>query len=69
MTNEQAPIGSATMKADGTIVLDLRATGPGGEIGMARLEYPPSHPQYQMIFEHLGGLKPGEEKLVRPFPE
>jgi hypothetical protein len=61
-------IGQATMAQDGTIVLDLRAEGPGGALGDARILYPPDHKDYQMILRHLGGLKPGETKSVPPFP-
>lgn len=64
-----APIGTATMQPDGTIILDLRAGGgAGGPVGDARIAYPPSHPEYQAILRHLGGLRPGETKPVRPFP-
>jgi hypothetical protein len=63
-----ASIGSATMKPDGTIELMLRAQGPGGMLGDALVRYPPTHPQYQTILTHLGGLKPGESKPVPPFP-
>jgi hypothetical protein len=36
---------------------------------MALLTYPPSHPQYREILEHVGGLKPGETKPCPPFPD
>lgn len=62
-----APIGTARMLTDGTVVLDLVASGLGA-IGDARLTYPPGHPEYQAILRHLGGLQPGEIKPVRPFP-
>jgi hypothetical protein len=68
MTDER-PIGTASMAEDGTIHLDLRAEGEAGEHGMALFSYPPSHPEYQMVLRHLGGLKPGEEKLVPPWPD
>jgi hypothetical protein len=61
------PIGTATMRADGTIVLDLRAEGPGGAVGQGRLTYPPDHPQYAAVLRHLGGLRPGETKPVPPW--
>jgi hypothetical protein len=64
-----ASIGVAQMRDDGTIVLYLRATGPGGTLGTALLEYPPAHPQYYEVLRHLGGLKPGEVKNVPPWPE
>ncbi len=69
---EPAPaesIGSATMSADGTITLDLRATGPGGLTGDARFVYPRGHKDYEKILRHLGGLRPGETKPVPPWPE
>ena len=63
------PIGTATMMEDGTLVLDLRAEGPGNLRGVARILRPTSHPRYPAWIEHLGGLAPGEEKLVPPWPE
>ncbi len=64
------PIGQATMKPDGTIVLDLRAELPeGGGHGHGRVEYPKGHREYADILEHLGGLQPGESKVVPPWPE
>jgi hypothetical protein len=64
-----ASIGVAQMRDDGTIVLYLRATGPGGVIGTALLEYPPAHPNYHEVLRHLGGLKPGQVKNVPPWPD
>ncbi|TWT13084.1 hypothetical protein [Reyranella sp. CPCC 100927] len=68
---DEAPpsIGVAQMRTDGTIVLYLRATAPGGAVGHGLLEYPPGHPQYQDIQRHLGGIKPGEMKNVPPWPQ
>ena len=62
------PIGSATMTQDGTLVLDLRAEAPG-VLGIARLVHVPSDPRYAEWLEHLGGMQPGEQKLVPPWPE
>lgn len=61
------PIGLATMRQDGTLVLDLRAES-GGAAGHSRQVYRPGDEGYQRILGHLGGLKPGEEKPVPPFP-
>jgi hypothetical protein len=58
-------IGEATMDKDGTVVVWLRASGPGGVTGHGALRYPPSHPEYANVLAHIGGLKPGEKK---PFP-
>jgi hypothetical protein len=55
------------MLADGTIVMDLRATGPG--IGDTRVQYPPTSPHYAEVLHHLGGMRPGETKLVPPWPD
>ncbi|MBR0682210.1 hypothetical protein GXW74_17090 [Roseomonas eburnea] len=62
-----APIGTARMEPDRTIVLDLIAR-QGGAMGDARLAYPPGHRDYDMILRHLGGLRPGETKPLPPFP-
>ena len=62
-------IGEATMDEDRVITLRLRAEGPGGAVGHGMLTYAPDHPEYEQILEHLGGLEPGEEKPVRPFPD
>jgi hypothetical protein len=55
------------MKSDGTIVLQLRASDGTGLVGDARMEYPPNHPQYREVLQHLGGLRPGEQKPVPPW--
>lgn len=61
-------IGQASMKPDGTIVLQLRAEGGGGAVGDGLVTYPKSHPKYGAVLKHLGGLKPGQTKPVAPFP-
>jgi hypothetical protein len=62
-----APIGTAWMAPDGTIILDLVARD-GAMVGQGRLTYPPGHPDHAMILRHLAGLRPGEVKPVPPFP-
>ena len=62
-------IGAARMESDGTIVLQLRAEGPGGVLGDALLRYPTGHPQYHEILQHVGGLEKGQSKPVPPWPE
>lgn len=57
------PIGQATMKADRSIVLDLFRPAHLQET------YPPSHPEYKKILEHVGPLEPGQQKLVMPWPD
>ena len=65
---EPKSIGVANMSEDGTITLLLRAEAPGGIVGDAMMTYERSHKQYADILKHLGGLKPGEEKSVPPWP-
>lgn len=60
-------IGIAYMQPDGTIVLTLRASGPGLAMGDAQFKYTLSDPKYQDVIRHLGGLKPGETKAVPPW--
>jgi hypothetical protein len=65
--HEPRSIGAATMRADGTIEMQLRAEGPGGIVGDALFVYPPDHPQYADMLAHVGGLQPGESKPVPPW--
>ena len=62
-------IGTATMKADGTVILQLRAEGKNNIIGDALLEYKPSDKNYKKIIDHIGGLKKGETKSVPSWPD
>jgi hypothetical protein len=61
-------IGWATISEDGTITLDLQATGPNA-VGEGRLVYAKDHPQYKEIADHVGAIKPGERKPVAPFKD
>jgi hypothetical protein len=69
MGDEPASIGQATMLEDRTVVLLLRAEDPDtGTLGDARFEYPPTHPDYDDLLAHLGGIEPGQDKPVPPWP-
>ena len=68
MTDDHSSIGIAAMRDDGTLVLDLRATG-AAMVGDTRFTYPPTDPEYQAVLTHLGGLAPGESKPVPPWPD
>jgi hypothetical protein len=59
-------IGVAQMTADGVITLQLRSLPPG-PIAEGELRYAPDDPQYEEIKQHLGGIAPGETKLVPPW--
>jgi hypothetical protein len=62
-------IGSATMLKDRTIVLALIYWFPGGgHTTPTDVRYKPGHPEYRNILRHLGGMKPGEVKGVKPWP-
>jgi hypothetical protein len=64
-----ASIGMATEEADGTIVLTLRADGPGGMVGDSQFRYPPTHKDYRMIQSHVGPVPAGKSVPVKPFPD
>ncbi|MFY0534519.1 hypothetical protein [Nannocystis pusilla] len=64
----EGSIGSARMEADGTLVLQLRAT-TGSAIGDALLRYPPDHADYAKIRGHVGPIEPGQERPVASFPD
>jgi hypothetical protein len=69
MLKEDDSIGVATMEKDGTIVLQLRAEGPGGILGDGLLRYPPDHPDYTKVLDYVGGLTKGHAKKVPPWTE
>lgn len=59
-------IGVATMDPDGTILLQLRAEGPG-YIGDGLLRYRPGQAGYDAVRAHLPALRPGVTVPVPPF--
>lgn len=61
------PIGSAHMRADGTLELRLRAESPGGIRGDAFFTVAPEDPRYPELVDHLGGIEPGAYAPVLPF--
>lgn len=61
-------IGSATMSADRTITLQLRAEDGRGSVGDGTLVYKPGSRDYEEVLDHVGGLRPGETKPVPPWP-
>ncbi len=73
LDTSDAPIGTATLEADGALLLDLRADGPDGAIGHALLRLQPGNPAYQMVIgpgelETPGAATGPRRFLVRPFP-
>jgi hypothetical protein len=65
---EPATIGAATMAADGTLQITLRAADGSGLVGEAHIEVAPGNENHAMWIRHLGGMEPGQSKLVPPFP-
>jgi hypothetical protein len=60
-------IGAAKMLPDGTITLHLRAEHASA-VGDSLIQVGPSDPRHKEILAHVGGLRPGEEKQVPPWP-
>ena len=67
--NQAAPqsVGVARMLTDGTILVGVGGDEPGR--AQAVLEMHPGDTNYQMMLDHLGGLKPGETKSIPPWPD
>jgi hypothetical protein len=61
-------VGVATMLANGTILVGVGEDGPGARAQFV-LELHPGDTNYQMMIDHLGGLKPGETKPIPPWPD
>lgn len=60
-------IESATMSADRTITLRLRAQDGRGATGDGVLVYRTGSRDLEEVLGHIGGLKPGETKPVPPW--
>ena len=61
-------VGVATMLNNGTILIGVGGDGPAAR-AQAVLEIHPGDTNYQMIIDHVGGLKPGETKPIPPWPD
>jgi hypothetical protein len=64
-TTKPSSVGTATMTADGTLVMDLRS--PSGAEMQQRVA--PSDAKYSEYVAHLGGIKAGESKNIPPWPD
>jgi uncharacterized OB-fold protein len=62
-------IGMARMTSDHTLLLDLSTHDDrvGGRVD-AQFIYKKDHPKYPEILAHVGPMKPGESKPVKPWP-
>ena len=68
LAQERAVIGDALMSDDGTIVIRMRRTTDGKNVS-GEVSYRVGDPHYKEVLDHLGGMKPGEVKLVPAWPE
>jgi len=57
------PIGVVWMETDSSIVVRIRAEGPG-MVGEANMLFTTGHPKYQQVLNFVGGLAPEEAKSV-----
>ena len=63
-------IGEASMSRNGTITLNLGVyDDDANAVGLAQQVYQVGDKDYREVLEHLGGMKPGEDKGVKPWPE
>lgn len=65
--HKEPPIGDATMDKNGTINVRIRMMG--GMHADGRVTYSKDSEHYEAILKHLGGMKPGDMKLVPPWPD
>ena len=60
-------VGTITMADDHGIVLHLRSLPPR-PIAETMVSYKPSDAKYKEMIDHVGGLAPGETKMLPPWP-
>jgi hypothetical protein len=61
-------IGEARMEDNGDIIITFHKTGDGIHTS-AQFRCKPGTERYENVIKHVGGLKPGESKLVPPWPD
>lgn len=70
MAKDCSFFGIASMEPDSTIRIRFRAPFPDcGGFAEGTLQYKPDDPHYQEVLRHIGGLRPGETKVVPPWPD
>jgi hypothetical protein len=55
------------MRADRTLVVEVQIKQDGVISGGSK-RYRPGDPHYGEVIDHIGGIKPGETKLVPEWP-
>ena len=66
-TTESSFYGVATLDKTGTLCLQLRTEEPGKPVAEGYFCYKPSDPDYSTIRDHIGPIKTGEQKVIKPF--
>jgi hypothetical protein len=61
----EPPIGEAWLESDGSLTMHLMRDADGHPLD-ATLSYGKKDKDYNSTIQHIGGLKPGEHKLVPP---
>jgi hypothetical protein len=61
--------GTAIMRDNGTIVLQLHGPGPDGETRERRLVYAPTHSAHGNLLKYIGFANRNETVLLKPWPE
>jgi hypothetical protein len=61
-------IGEAWLEEDGAITMRLRTTSDGQHVS-GTMRYQTTDEHYEDVLNHLGGLKPGEKKLIPPWED
>jgi len=64
---EPESIGAVMMNSDRSLSLTLRAEGDDGAIGDVRLTIGPNETMWATVVNHVGGLSPGDSKVVPPW--
>ena len=62
------PIGSVKMLPDEALSVHLRSVQCDGTVAESQTVLRRGQPDYQAVLDHVGGLKPSEEKSVRAWP-
>lgn len=67
--SEEDSVGLAWLADDGTMVLQLKVLMEGGRQDQIFVELEPTDPRFAKVLAHLGGLRYGENKHIKPFEE
>ena len=66
-TGRYAFFGVATLDSAGTLCLQMRTEEPGQPVAEGYFCYQKADPEYQKIRDHVGPIKVGEPKVIKPF--